>query len=412
VPTRALAKTARLIREVRAASTYGIAVSEPALDWSGTVAMVRKVIAEVRARKDDTARLDEAGVNLVDGEHARFLDDQTSELSPSGRQVRFTSAIVCVGGHSRRLPVPGAEHTVFAEHVLDVPQLPGRVTIIGSGATGAQLVTIFNAFGCEVTVLEMADRVLPAADHDVSATLERSFRAHGVDVVTGIDGVERIERIGADLRVSVTAGQWQRDVTADLVVSSVGWPATVEGLDLDAAGVAVEGGIVPVNQYLQSSVPSIYVAGDANGRVMLVQTARSGAETAAENAVLGPNRAARQGLVPWGGFTDPDVAGVGLTEHEARARDRDCVVATVHHRELERAIIDDRTEGFCKLIADRHRSLVLGAHATGESAVEVIQAVTTAMAAGVDVATLASVQFAYPTYTAAVGIAARRLLSA
>ena len=142
---------------------------------------------------------------------------------------------------------------------------------------------------------------------------------------------------------------------------------------------------------------------------MLVQAAQFEGEAAAENAVLGANRRTPHHLLPAGGFTDPDYAGVGLTEAQARERDPHVTVATVRYDRLERAVIDDREEGFLKLVADRRRDTLLGAHAAGESAVEVIQAVTTAMAAGADVTTLAGVEFAYPTYSAAIGEAARRL---
>ena len=166
-----------------------------------------------------------------------------------------------------------------------------------------------------------------------------------------------------------------------------------------------------MNAYLQSNVPHIYVAGDASGGARLVQTARFEGDAAATNAVLGPARTTPHALLPSGGFTDPDIAAVGLTEEKARARDPDCVVATVDYAEVDRAVIDG-ARGFLKLIADRHRSLLLGAHAVGDQAVEVIQAVATAMAAGADIATLARVEFAYPSYTAAIGTAAQRLLDA
>jgi glutathione reductase (NADPH) len=158
-------------------------------------------------------------------------------------------------------------------------------------------------------------------------------------------------------------------------------------------------------------VPHIFAVGDANGRDMLVQAAQFEGEAAAENAVLGANRRTPHHLLPAGGFTDPDYAGVGLTEEQARSRDASCVVATVRYGDLDRAVIDDQERGFLKLIADRRRELILGAHAVGENAVEVIQSVTTAMAAGIDVSTLAGVRFAYPTYSAVIGMAARALLA-
>jgi pyruvate/2-oxoglutarate dehydrogenase complex dihydrolipoamide dehydrogenase (E3) component len=129
-------------------------------------------------------------------------------------------------------------------------------------------------------------------------------------------------------------------------------------------------------------VPHIFAVGDTTGKDMLVQAAQFEGEAAAENAVLGANRRTPHHLLPAGGFTDPDYAGVGLTEEQARERDPRCVVATVHYASLDRAVIDDREIGFLKLIADRRRELILGAHAVGENAIEVVQSVTTAMAAG------------------------------
>jgi glutathione reductase (NADPH) len=192
---------------------------------------------------------------------------------------------------------------------------------------------------------------------------------------------------------------------------ATGWPADVEDLGLENAGVEAMRSAIPADQYFRTVVPHIFAVGDANGRDMLVQAAQFEGEAAAENAVLGANRRTPHHLLPAGGFTDPDYAGVGLTEAEARDRDTSCVVATVPYANVDRAVIDDREIGFLKLIADRRRELILGAHAVGENAIEVIQSVTTAMAAGVDVSTLANVRFAYPTYSAVIGLAARALLA-
>ena len=192
---------------------------------------------------------------------------------------------------------------------------------------------------------------------------------------------------------------------------ATGWPADVDDLGLGNAGITTVRSSIPVDQYFRSVVPHIYAVGDANGRDMLVQAAHFEGEAAAENAVLDANRRTPHHLLPAGGFTDPDYAGVGLTEEQARERDPHCVVATVPYTQLDRAVIDDRSLGFLKLIADRRHELILGAHAVGENAIEVVQSVTTAMAAGIDLSTLAGVKFAYPTYSAVVGLAARALLA-
>jgi pyruvate/2-oxoglutarate dehydrogenase complex dihydrolipoamide dehydrogenase (E3) component len=396
---------------VRAAGDYGISVNEPAVQWAATVRRVRDRVDAVRSIKREAQRFDEAGVTLIQEGRARFEDDRTLVLD-SGRRVTADSILVCVGGHSRRLPIPGKELATVPEDVLSLPELPRRVAVIGAGNTGAQLVTVFSSFGSEVTLLDVAPRVLAASDASISEAVAAAFADQGIRVQTGIETVNSLER-NADGSIALTwsaeGGQESSDV--DAVIMATGWPADVEDLGLENAGVEISRSAIPVDRYFRTVVPHIFAVGDANGRDMLVQAAQFEGEAAAENAVLGANRRTPHHLLPAGGFTDPDYAGVGLTEEQARERDEFCVVASVPYDGLDRAVIDDRPRGFLKLITDRRRELILGAHAVGENAVEVIQAVTTAMAAGVDVATLANVQFAYPTYSAVIGLTARALLS-
>ena len=296
------------------------------------------------------------------------------------------------------------------EHVLDLPSIPRRAAVIGGGNTGAQLVTILSALGSRVTLLDVAPRVLAATDEDVSTAVRDAFVEQGVSVRTGIDGVDALERASEGIALRWREGGETAEERFDAVIMATGWPADVEDLRLAAAGIEPVRSSIPVDRYFRSAVPHILAIGDATGRDMLVQAAQSEGEAAAENAVLDANRIPRA-LLPAGGFTDPDYADVGLTEAEARGRDPLSVVATVPYSQLDRAVIDDRERGFLKLIADRRRELILGAHAVGENAIEVVQSVTTAMAAGVDVSTLAAVRFAYPTYSAIIGMAARALLT-
>lgn len=412
VPTRVLAKAARLMRETRAADDYGIVIDEPRVDWPAVVARVHERVDAVRSIKREAERFAAAGVDLVHEGRARFADEHTLVLD-SGRRIRAENILVCVGGHSRRLPIPGAELATVPEDVLSLAELPRRVAVIGAGNTGAQLVTVFRSFGSDVTLLDVAPRVLVASDARISGAIAASLTDHGVDVRTGIDTVERIDRTDeGSLALTWREAEQSHALDVDVVIMATGWPADVEDLGLENAGVDVERSAIPVDRYFRTIVPHILAVGDANGRDMLVQAAQFEGEAAAENAVLGANRRTPHHLLPAGGFTDPDYAGVGLTEEQARDRDPSCVVATVDFADLDRAVIDDRERGFLMLIADRRRELILGAHAVGENAVEVIQSVTTAMAAGIDVATLAGVRFAYPTYSAVIGNAARALLHA
>ncbi|PPF24717.1 NAD(P)/FAD-dependent oxidoreductase [Rathayibacter tritici] len=411
VPTRVLAKTARMMRETRSAGDYGIDVGTPTLDWAATVRHVHERVDLVRSIKREAQRFEEAGVDLIHEGRARFVDESTLVLD-SGRRIRARSILICVGGHSRRLPIPGAELATVPEDVLGLTELPRRVAVIGGGNTGAQLVTVFNAFGSEVTLLDVAPRILMTSDSSISEHVSGAFARQGVRVHTGIETVSGLERQGdGALAIQWRESEESRTAEVDVVIMATGWPADVEDLGLEKAGIEVVRSALPADQYFRTVVPHIFAVGDANGRDMLVQAAQFEAEAAAENAVLGANRRTPQFLLPAGGFTDPDYAGVGFTQEQARERDPQCVVASVPFSDLDRAVIDDRESGFLTLIADRRRELLLGAHAVGENAIEVVQSVTTAMAAGVDLATLASVRFAYPTYSAVIGMAARALLA-
>ncbi len=415
VPTRVLAKTARLMREVRTADAYGIVVARQKIDWATTVQRVEHRVDAVRSIKREAERFAEAGVELILEGRARFTDATSLELD-SGRRLTADSVIVCVGGHSKRLPIPGADLATVPEDVLSLPSLPDRVAVIGAGNTGAQLATVFSSFGSQVTVLDVAPRVLMASDADISEAVAEAFREQGMHVHTGIETVAGIRREENGPDAGRLTLEWREQghpesAVFDAVIMATGWPADVEDLGLDLAGVDVARSAIPVDQFFRSSVSHIFAVGDANGRDMLVQAAQFEGEAAAENAVLGTNRRTPHHLLPAGGFTDPDYAGVGLTEQQAIDRGLAYVTARVPYSAVDRAVIDDRERGFLKLMSDPRREVIVGAHAVGENAIEVIQSVTTAMAAGIDVATLAGVKFAYPTYSAVIGMAARALLA-
>ncbi|MCB0241042.1 MAG: NAD(P)/FAD-dependent oxidoreductase, partial [Anaerolineae bacterium] len=160
----------------------------------------------------------------------------------------------------------------------------------------------------------------------------------------------------------------------------------------------------------QTSAAHIYAAGDIDGRMMLVQSASHEARIVVENALLGGTDRHEYAIVPHGGFTHPEYASVGLTEEQAR-RDRDVVVAVVPYADMDRAVIDGRTEGFCKLVVDGETHRMLGAHVVGEQALEIVHVVAAGMAAGMWVEQLAELQIAYPTFTAILGLAARRIVA-
>jgi pyruvate/2-oxoglutarate dehydrogenase complex dihydrolipoamide dehydrogenase (E3) component len=290
-------------------------------------------------------------------------------------------------------------------------ELPTSAAIIGSGATGAQLASVMQAFGCQITLLDVMPTILPGEDPEVSTLMQAQFEQRGMEVITGIGGVERIEKrgdIGYTLVYNKDGQEHRADV--DQVMLAVGWPGNTETLGLDAAGIETERHYIKVNDSLRTTADHIFAAGDITGKMMLVQSASSQARTAVENALLGHGKDETYGLIPHGGFTDPEYGSVGLTEAKAREQHGNIAVATVPYANVDRAVIDGRTVGFCKLIVNAETHQIVGAHVVGEQALEVVQVVAAGMAGGLSIDKLAELQLAYPTFAAVVGLAARQLV--
>jgi len=410
VPTRVLAKAARLRREAEQAPEYGLVGESPRLDFPRLLARTQQVVYRIHEKKQLINHLQGSGVQVYSGVgSARFRAPHLLEL---GDQDSLTAGkfLLCIGGHPRRLELPGAEHALTHSDIWTLKQLPRSLILIGGSATGCQVASNFGAFGSKVTILELAPRILPAEDRSVSAAMEQGFRARGIDIVTGIAGVQRIQKVDRQLELEYQIGGKGVSLRVETILFAAGWAGNLEGLDLEAAGVQVDRGYVPVNQHLQTSVPHIFAAGDITGRMMLVQSAGHEARIAAENAVLGPSLRFEHRIVPHGGFTDPEYASVGLSEQAVRPSGQDHRFAVIPYADLDRAVIDGRPEGLFKLIVSTETHRILGAHAVGEQALEIVQLVAAGMAADMQVEQLAELELAYPTFTAIVGLAARKIV--
>ncbi len=403
VPVRTLAHAARLMREARQLPRYGITAGEASLDYRMLLERVDEVTRDVRTHSLLRADLEQAGVAIH--EHAgtaRFLDEHTV-AGEYGPRLRSRSFIICTGGASRRLPIPGFELTATHSDAWGLSAAPRSMLVVGAGATGIQVASIFNAFGSRVHVLEVAPRILMSEDHQVSATVAAALRGSGVDVVADAGTIARFERCPAGVRA--VYGNDQR-IDAEVAVVAIGWVADTAELKSASAGVETDlRGYIKVDAQFRTTAGHIFAAGDVTGRALVVHEAVREAYVAATNAATGAAATLPEQVSPLGSFTDPEYASVGLTEHEARAAG-DPVVVRVPFELLARAIIDDRRVGFCKLIVDRPSHSILGCHIVGERAVELAQLAATAMAANMTVEQLAAVPFSFPTYADALGRAA------
>ena len=410
VPVRTLAHAARLMREARQLPRYGITTGELALDYAELLERVREVTAEVRTHSLLREELNRAGVAIH--EHAgivRFRDAETVE-SDGGLGLRARRFIICVGGMPRRLEVEGFDLTSTHSDAWLLEAAPSSMTVIGAGATGVQVASIFNAFGSHVSLIEAAPRILMSEDQDVSRAVRVALQAAGVQVVEDAGAIGRFERSAAGIQVVLSSGESERPIDANVSIVAVGWRAAVPGLNLDAVGVQVDRrGYVWVDDQMRTTAANIFAAGDVTGRSMVVHEATRQAVVAGTNAASASTNSLPASVSPIGSFTDPEYASVGITEADAAADGTSQITVTkVSFDEVPRPIIDGRQTGFCKLIVDRQSHHILGCHIVGERAVELAQVAATAMSANMRVEDLALVPFSFPTYASGLGRAAIR----
>jgi pyruvate/2-oxoglutarate dehydrogenase complex dihydrolipoamide dehydrogenase (E3) component len=409
VPVRTLAHAARLIREARQLDQYGIGVSEPVLDYPRLLARVREVVKDARAHSSLRQQIDSLGVTVH--EHAgvaRFADEHTIETQ-DGLRLEAEKVIICTGGVSRRLSVPGFELANTHSDAWHLTSVPPSMLVVGAGATGVQVASIFNAYGSRIQLFQTAPRILPSEDEDVSAAVSAAFRESGIVVHENFGTIESFEKTPTGVRMIFSKNGDRDSAEATLAVVAVGWVADTAGLSLAAAGVETDlRGFVKVDGYLRTSTPHIFAAGDITGRQMLVPQAIQDGFVAATNAVRGPTMTTGDPVSPIGSFTDPEYAQVGLTEAKARET-HEVLVAVVRFDSTTRTIIDGRKAGFCKLIVDRTTGRMLGCHVVGERAVEITQVAAIAIAAKMRVDDLAHIPLSFPTYA---GMLARVAASA
>ena len=406
-PVRTLAKAARLRADTSLFSQFGLEGKAPAVNFEEAIKNANRVAVHANDVWHLTEIVKEQGIKVIDEVGpAHFVDKNTVEIG-DGRTFNADKIIIAVGGKPRKLSIPGNELALSFHDLWELKELPKRVTVVGGSATGCQLASILIDFGAKVDIIEFADRLTPPSDVDISRRLETAFKSRGMNVLTET-GCDSIEKNNGKLKVSFTNKGEKGSLETDAVFLMVGWPANISGLNLEAAGVELNGPYIKVNACLQTNIPEISVAGDANGISMFVQSAANQARVAAQNAVMDDDKVYDPQAIATGSYTEPEYGSVGMTEAKAREK-MDCIIEVVDYTALPRAIMDGKTDGFCKLIVDRKTQKLLGAHVLGSYSAEVIQVAATCMAAGMKINAIAELELAFPTFTEAIGMTAQRI---
>jgi pyruvate/2-oxoglutarate dehydrogenase complex dihydrolipoamide dehydrogenase (E3) component len=411
VPSKALIASARFASDARRAADFGFAPSPLQFkdgSFASVTARVQRVIRTV-GEHDAPEVFRALGIDVIFGT-PRFLSPYKLEIESGqdGDRSRRTLGTkrFCISTGSRPAvpPVEGLREAGFItnEEVFHLQKLPASLIVLGGGPIGLELGQSFSRFGSEVTIVEMGDRLLPKEDEESSATIERILRAEGLNVLLNAKAV-RAGQADGHKRLTVEEKGKERELHAEEVLVATGRRPNVEGLNLEAAGVRYDKGRIITDEYLRTSAPHIFAAGDVTGHFPFTHMAAYEASVVVRNAFLfWPLRQKTDfRVVPWTTFTDPEVARVGLTEKEAyREYGKDHVkIYRTDFTDNDRAQAEGETKGFAKLICTGRRGEIVGASIVGPHAGELIHEVVLAMKERLPVTTLGGMIHVYPTLT-------------
>ncbi|HSC91782.1 MAG TPA: dihydrolipoyl dehydrogenase [Gaiellaceae bacterium] len=398
VPTKAWVQTAFALKEAHESfGRFGVRVGEPQLDFGVANEWKSAVTAQMTG---GVASLFKAnGVAWVQGV-GTFRDASTIAVE-GGEDVSFKEAIVATGSFPLRPPIDGLDspRCVDSTGLLGQTEVPRRLVVLGGGIIGVEFASIFSRFGSEVTVIEMLPRLIPAEDEDAAKELAKQFGKRGIRLELGKQ-CSRVEDTGSGLIVHFGEGE---SVEAELMLVSVGRGPQVEGLGLEAIGVELDPrkGIA-ADERRRTTVPHIYAVGDCAGYWQLAHTAFREGEVAAENA-CGHDAVVDNRAVPRPIYTDPEIAGVGLTEAEAREQYGDDVaVGRFPWIANARAVMQNETTGWVKSIHESRYGELLGLVMVGPHVTDLVEAGVVAIDAEATVETVADGMTAHPTLSEAV----------
>lgn len=407
VPSKTLIKSARFARLLKRAADFGYRIPDFGFQndsFSSITNRVRSVI-EVIEQHDAPEVFEAMGVEVIFGS-PRFLNAREIEiaLKKSGETKKLKAKRFCLATGSRPLvpPVEGLRETGFItnEEVFHLKDLPRKLIVLGAGAIGVELGQAFQRFGSQVTIVEMAERVLIKEDAEISAAMAKILSGEGIEILTGTKAV-RARKGENDRKILVIEnGGKESEITADEILVAVGRQPNVEGLELEKAGVRFDKKQIKTDRYLRTTAANIFAAGDVTGHFQFTHTADYEAQVVIQNAFV-PfpfKKKTDFRVVPWATFTEPEIARVGLTEREAREKFGDKIkIYKVRFIENDRAQAESETGGFAKIIL--HKKRVVGAHIVGAHAGELIHEFVLAMTHRLSLADLNRAIHVYPTFS-------------
>jgi pyruvate/2-oxoglutarate dehydrogenase complex dihydrolipoamide dehydrogenase (E3) component len=406
VPSKAIIRTARVLGTMRDAEEFGAPMpSEPALDFGMAMERMRRIrtrISEYHSVHDLAA----LGVDVFFG-NARF--ESADALLAGGTPVRFEKALIATGARPRTPAIPGLDHMGYrtSATIFEMASLPKRLAVIGGGPLGCELAQAFCRLGSHVTIVQNDAKFLPREERDAAEILSRSMARDGVEIRLNTTVVGA--RCESDAKVLETVNnEVKGDIQTDEILLSIGRVPNVEEFGLEAAGVAFDTDQgIKVDDFLRSTNPNVYAAGDACLALKFTNAAQFSARMAVQNALTKAELRWSALPIPWCTFCDPEIAHIGLHVWEARRQSIPIKSFTVMMHDVDRAITDGQDTGFVKIHVAEGSDRILGATIVASRASELINEMAVIMSSGMGMKALAGVAHTYPAQSEAIMLAAQ-----
>jgi pyruvate/2-oxoglutarate dehydrogenase complex dihydrolipoamide dehydrogenase (E3) component/uncharacterized membrane protein YdjX (TVP38/TMEM64 family) len=397
VPSKALIRSAKFLSHVTRSKEFGIKRADAEFDFAEVMERVQQVIRQIEPH-DSIERYSGLGVDVVMGE-ALITSPWTVEVN--GDTIRTRNIVVATGGQPLVPPIEGIDQVDYytSDNLWDLREKPSRLAVLGGGPIGAELTQAFARLGVAVTQIEMLPRILLREDPEISEMVQQRFSAEGVRVLTGHTAKRFIKRQGRDFLVAESENG-EVEVEFDTLIVAVGRSPRSSGFGLEELGVRLNPNrTIEVNQYLQTSIPTIYACGDVAGPYQFTHVAAHQAWYTSVNSLFGLVKRFKvdYSVIPWATFTEPEIARVGLNETEAQEQGIAYEVSRYGIDDLDRAIADSEAHGFVKVLTVPGKDRILGVTIVGEHAGDLIAEYVLAMRHGLGLNKILGTIHIYPT---------------
>jgi dihydrolipoamide dehydrogenase len=371
IPSKALLRNSEVLNLIKNSEKFGISVDNLTYDFSEAVKRSRKVVRKLTTGVGFLLKKNK--VELI-SDIASITGLNEIKLENSNKVITTDNIILATGSVFKEFPnMPIDEKRVItSRQALELKEIPKRIAIVGGGATGIEFSYIFNAYGSEVTIIELADRIINKEDKDVSKELTKSYQNKGINILTNTQ-ISSLDVSEKSVSVNISSNGDSSAIEVDTVMVAVGAEASIKNLGLEEIGIEMDNGWIKIDEYMSTNFSNIYAIGDVTGKLLQAHVASHQGVVAIEKiAGLNPEPIKNYHDMPRAIYCDPQVASIGLTEEEAKSKGYNIKIGTFPLAASGKALGLGDTEGFSKLIFDSEIGELLGAHMIGSNVSELL----------------------------------------